>query len=288
MREYDETTLKVAERVLKRSDEIVRQRKIKVKQRISFAASGICVASILCFCILNINQSLKFNNGDDDNNPAVTSDTTTENESTAIVTTEPLGDTSELVNVTVSDTSIVTEPVSDTLNTHISDTQEKETKAETEAAFDESKSSEETVNTKKPETQVASTEKAEIITAKAPVTTKAPVITEAPVTTEAPVITEAPVTTVTEALKPTLCGDVNLDGWIDIEDSSLVNSYVNKFKGTPWADFCRTNGIDNPDQALANADAYRASDRREITSEDAKAIMGYINGDYPNLPIDSL
>ena len=34
------------------------------------------------------------------------------------------------------------------------------------------------------------------------------------------------------------------------------------------------------EQALENADTFRPSDKREITIDDAKAIMGYINGDY--------
>ncbi|WP_294754660.1 hypothetical protein [uncultured Ruminococcus sp.] len=57
MREYDETTLKVAERVLKRSDEIIsrREKRAATIKHISYALSGICAAVIINVSIWHSN-----------------------------------------------------------------------------------------------------------------------------------------------------------------------------------------------------------------------------------------
>ena len=78
MRKYDETTLKVAERVLKRSEEIVRQRQIKATKirRISYAVTGLCAAAILCFGIFKlIKYTLGRNSNPHGNYQPTTSDT---------------------------------------------------------------------------------------------------------------------------------------------------------------------------------------------------------------------
>lgn len=61
MRKYDETTLKVAERVMKRSDEIVSQRKKKAAKirHISYSVSGLCAAILVCFGVWKLNPSIK-------------------------------------------------------------------------------------------------------------------------------------------------------------------------------------------------------------------------------------
>lgn len=59
MREYDEITLRVAERVLKRSDEIVKRRQKRVTKirHISYAVSGICAAIIVCIGAFHLSLS---------------------------------------------------------------------------------------------------------------------------------------------------------------------------------------------------------------------------------------
>ena len=59
MREYDEITLKVAERVLKRSNEIVKQHQKRVTKirHISYAVSGICAAIIVCIGAFHLSLS---------------------------------------------------------------------------------------------------------------------------------------------------------------------------------------------------------------------------------------
>ena len=59
MREYDETTLKVAERVLKRSNEIVEKRKKRsaMIKKISFSVSGMCAAIITVVGIWHFSSS---------------------------------------------------------------------------------------------------------------------------------------------------------------------------------------------------------------------------------------
>lgn len=86
-----------------------------------------------------------------------------------------------------------------------------------------------------------------------------------------------------------MCGDVNGDGEVEIVDAVLVGRYVNNNEGLTWAEFCQKKGIkQDAEQALANADAFKPSDKRELTSEDQKAIIGYVNGLYPKLPINEL
>ena len=59
MREYDEITLRVAERVLKRSDEIVKRRQKRVTKirHITYAVSGICAAIIVCIGAFHLSLS---------------------------------------------------------------------------------------------------------------------------------------------------------------------------------------------------------------------------------------
>lgn len=61
MREYDETTLKVAERVFEKGDEILAQRKKRAAKirHISYTASGLCAALIVCFGVRRFTSSTK-------------------------------------------------------------------------------------------------------------------------------------------------------------------------------------------------------------------------------------
>ena len=285
MRDYDEKTAEFIEKVFARSDEILRQRQIQATDssfeqsdekpmpcerktskihHISYALPGLCAAFVLCFCIIGLSKyAKKINKDPNDNNPIVTTNTTTENNitttSTAIVTetTTTAGETTTDVNETtaaVTETSVTT------------DTSETVTKSDNE---------EEHVQEQPSEASNDNTEATENITTEAATAAR---------------VTEAPVT-ITTVAKPTLCGDVNGDGMIDIEDVGIINSYVNS-KEKNWAEIYKKNKASgsklSADQALANADAFKPSDKREITREDAKAVLGYINGDYPELPIYEL
>ncbi len=271
MRRSEETSIRIAKLIIERGDEIIRQRKIKTRNRIRFAVSGICAASIFGFCVLNINQTLKLNNGGNDNYPVVSLNTTAENNSTTEstnITTETVSDAVTSETGTVSDAATAeNEIISDTLVAPVTPAADTETRSETEEPSVESQQPEDLVITAEPEKTVSITEKAEIIA------------------------TEPPATTViTTIVVPTLCGDVNGDGIIDIEDSSIIRSYIYDYNGSSWAEYyskVRDTKI-SADQALANADTFRASDKREITIEDAKAVLGHINGLYPNLPVDEL
>ena len=248
MREYDETTLKVAERVLKRSEEIVRQRQIKATKirRISYAVTGLCAAAILCFGIFKLSKyTLGLNSNPHGNYQPTTSDTTIESKTTTASTT------------TVTETDITTS-TSTTLTTtttvstsSVTTTSEPVTTTEIDEPSDENETPEEpVVNTEEPEVS--------------------------------PAIPEVPAAPATKAVvQPTICGDVNGDGSIDIEDAGLVRDYVNNFEGVSWTEFCKKQkGIkQDPEQALANADAFKPSDKRVITIDDANAILAYINGE---------
>jgi len=302
MREYDETTLKIAERVLKRSDEIIRQRqeqanksdKTDNKQNTTYDASVVeqgqskspkirhiytalafCAGIVLC---LGLMKFIEYTNelipGDNDKNKV--SETTSETEDTT--TSATIVNEAVIVNDTsaVSSEVSVTEPVSDTLTALPSSESASEAKtvnADTDKASVTQKSVADVHvndNKEKPENTVA---EAKVVTSKPEVTTQEP-------ETEAVTI---PITTVNPDLQPTMCGDVNGDNIVDIEDAVLVRNYVNYFEGTSWVEFYKKQKDVDPkfaEQALANADAYRPSDNREITSEDAEAIMGYINGEY--------
>ena len=68
-----------------------------------------------------------------------------------------------------------------------------------------------------------------------------------------------------------------------MEDAVFITGYVNGNEKN-WAEYYNKNKAPgsklSAEQALENADTFRPSDKREITIDDAKAIMGYINGDY--------
>ena len=265
MMEYDETTLKVAERVLERSDEIVRQRQIKTTKirHISFAVSGFCAGIILCFGIFNLNQYIKESKTSLHNNfQNTTSNITVENTSTAISTTTVTETVNEITTILTS--ASTTETNTDTVTT--SDIEETAVQSQPTETTENIEEDTEIVNTEAVESVI--TEKEEIVHTEAPT----------------PQVTDA-----VTAVKPTLCGDVNGDKRIDIEDAVLIYSYVNNFEGVPWEEYWKKQGIKlDAEQALANADAYRPSDKREITSEDGDAVMGHINGEYPDLPINEL
>lgn len=61
MREYDKTTLKVAERVFEKGDEILEQRRKRaaVIRRRTYAVSGLCAAVIVCFGAWRFSSSVK-------------------------------------------------------------------------------------------------------------------------------------------------------------------------------------------------------------------------------------
>lgn len=61
MREYDETTLKVAERVFEKGDEILaqRQKRAAVIRHRTYAVSGLCAAVIVCFGAWRLSSSVK-------------------------------------------------------------------------------------------------------------------------------------------------------------------------------------------------------------------------------------
>ena len=280
MKEYDETTLKIAERVLKRSDEIIEQRKTKSSKRDSkrsedvvtqsetryskihhftYALPGICAAVVLCFCILGLSKYAKnLNNGGNDSYPITTSNTIIVSSSTTTSTSIVTETTTTVAETTaiVTETSVTS---SDTVTT----TDIEDDPVQDQSSEDSNDITEETEN----------------------------IIPQDVITTTTAKTTTPTVTTPVNIVKPTLCGDANGDNMVDIEDAVLVRGYVNS-GGKNWAEYYKNNKAPgskiSADQALANADAYRASEKREITSEDADAIMGYINGDYPYLPIDEL
>lgn len=255
MREYDETTLKVAERVLKRSEEIVRQRQIRTTKirHISYAVTGLCAAAILCFGILNFSKFTQgFNPDPHGNYQNTTSDTTIESKTTVTSTTTVTG------TETSTSTTFITTTTATTTSDIVTTTDIEETYDENEVLDD----------------PIENTEEHEDV----------PIV---------PVTPEEPTVPATKAVvQPTLCGDVNGDKLIDIEDPSIIIYYVNNKNKITWAECYKNNKASNSklsaEQALANADAFKASDKREITREDAEAILGYINGKYPELPINEL
>lgn len=286
MRDYDEKTMEFIERVFERSDEILRQRQIQATEsafeqsdeehmpreskiskihRISHAILGLCSAVVIGLCILTISRySIEPNKDPDNIYPNATSDTTSEKNGTAISTTNV---TENITITTMADTStVVTEALitNDTLDTAV-------TTSENEEPSEQIEPSEEPIDIIE-HTEITTTE-----TVTQTATTK-PVQTEPP-TTAKPVV------------KPTLCGDVNGDGTVDIEDAVIIINYVNKKDEITWAEHYKKNKASDSklsaEQALANADTFKPSDKREITSEDAEAIMGYINGKH-NLPTNEL
>ena len=266
MREYDETTLKVAERVIKRSDEIIRKRKIQATRRrhISYAVSGVCAAGVICFCILNISKNSKKPDTDlHGNNNTTSSESTLEYTSTA-TNTNTETETETVTTTTVTESSVTSE------------TTDTATTSEAEETTDQTSESETTNHTTEPTTTAHTTEPRKSTTTTT-TTTKKEVITEA--------------ATEISILQPTECGDVDGDGLVEIIDAVLIRNYLNDYKkyGKTWTEFYQNQTVVKPgfaDQALANADAFRPSNKREITEDDARAIEGRAKGLYPDLPIN--
>ena len=79
MREYDKTTLKVAERIFEKGDEILEQRKKKAAKirHISYAASGLCAALIVGFGAWKLQPSLKKLSDSFKEQPVITSSVST-------------------------------------------------------------------------------------------------------------------------------------------------------------------------------------------------------------------
>ena len=91
MREYDKMTLKVAERIFEKGDEILEQRQKKAAKirHISYAVSGLCAVLIVCFGVWKILPSLKKpDNSFNGSNIVITTEASTATETTASVTTE--------------------------------------------------------------------------------------------------------------------------------------------------------------------------------------------------------
>lgn len=273
MKSYDDKTSEFIERVFERSDEILRQSQMQANEnafeqvdekpmpcerkpskilRFSYAIPGLC-AAVIVLCVLSINKlSIEPNKDPDITIHDTTSVTTIESKTTVTSTTI----------VTENNTSTST---SSTTTTAVTTTSEPATTTDIEEKSDENEGLDDPIE---------NTEEHEDV----------PIV---------PVIPEEPtVSTTKAAVQPTLCGDVNGDKSIDIEDASIIIYYVNNKDSTTWAECYKKNKASNSkltaEQALANADAFKASDKREITREDAEAIFGHINGVYPNLPINEL
>jgi hypothetical protein len=88
MREYDKTTLKIAERVFEKGDEILAMRKKRAaKIRLAtYTASGLCAAVIVCFGVWHFSSSSK-KPYENDNIITSTQTTTQACETTSAVTT---------------------------------------------------------------------------------------------------------------------------------------------------------------------------------------------------------
>ena len=256
MREYDETTLKVAERVLRRSDEIVRKRTIRTNKirHATYAVSGFCAGILLCFGLVNLTKMSKEPGSSHEESYSNTSTNITIDNTTSVSTTamtETTDTTSSLSETTEAETSAET-----TIST---DTEETDAVTEIEENTEESHD---------PEEQVVNEENNEVVVPEE----------------VTPAVTEKPT-----VLKASLCGDVNDDGLIDIEDAVFIMNYVNYADGMSWVEFYKKSKYDPnfAEQALANADMFRPSDKREITKEDAEAIYGYLNGEN-QLPTNDL
>ncbi len=94
MREYDKTTLKIAERVFEKGDEILAQRKKRAAKirHITYAASGLCAAVIVCFGVWHFSSSSK--KPYENNNIIVSTQTAAQTyETTSAATTASAGET---------------------------------------------------------------------------------------------------------------------------------------------------------------------------------------------------
>lgn len=91
MREYDKKTLKIAERIFEKGDEILEQRQKKAAKirHISYAVSGLCAVLIVCFGVWKILPSInKPDNSFDDSDTVITTEAPTDTVTTAAATTE--------------------------------------------------------------------------------------------------------------------------------------------------------------------------------------------------------
>ena len=91
MREYDKKTLKIAERIFEKGDEMLDQRQKKAAKirHISYAVSGLCAVLIVCFGVWKILPSInKPDNSFDDSNTVITTETPTDTVTTAAPTAE--------------------------------------------------------------------------------------------------------------------------------------------------------------------------------------------------------
>ena len=137
MREYDETTLKVAERVLKRSNEIVEKRKKRsaMIKKISFSVSGMCAAVIIGIGVWHNNNIKNAIHHDD---PSVITEisqtTTTENPSSTAVNTTKVEDITETTISVTTQTETIT-------NTTYTKKTDKSTSASTISTISDSNSS---------------------------------------------------------------------------------------------------------------------------------------------------
>ena len=281
--EYDEATLNAAERP--------HQAVSGWRRIVTYAVSGICASAVLGLGIFGYIRSSKAPDPIlPDDSQGTTAAVAIEDETSAASTTiatDIVSSTTVSSETTAADTDTTTAPDTTTVpetepaSEESTAAQDQPTEAsvaptdntpDTPAAPD---AEEPAVQEQQPEQPAAATTRA------AAATTRAAAVTTKAVTTQA--ATAKPV------VQPTNCGDVNGDKKIDIEDFILVNDYVNKYSDMTWAEYCKEINLDfNADQSLANADTFRASDKREITKEDGTAIMGHINGEYPDLPINKL
>lgn len=114
MREYDETTLKVAERVFEKGDEILAQRKKRAAKirHISYTASGLCAALIVCFGVWRFTSSSKKPNLNDniiaatETTSAAVIETTAANTAAATASAKTAESTSAVTNTTSAKTSV--------------------------------------------------------------------------------------------------------------------------------------------------------------------------------------
>lgn len=281
--EYDEATLNAAERP---HQPVSGWRRI-----VTYAVSGICASAVLGLGIFGYIRSSKAPDPIlPDESQGTTAAAAIEDETSAASTTiatDIVSSTTFSSETTAADTDTTTAPDTTTVP-ETEPASEESTAAQdqpTEASVDPTENTPDTVVTpvddepavqeQQPEQPVAATTRA------AAATTRAAAVTTKAVTTQA--ATAKPV------VQPTLCGDVNGDTLVDIDDFIIVNDYVVKYNNLTWAEYCKKINLAlNADQALANADTFKASDKREITEEDGTAIMGRINGKYPDLPINEL
>ena len=111
MREYDEMTLKVAERVLKRSNEIIRQRERHSAfiKRLSFSASGLCAALVIGVTVWHMSESAPtLNNETDDTDIVISTETTSENNTVTTTSITTAAKTTSIHKTTVSTESTKT------------------------------------------------------------------------------------------------------------------------------------------------------------------------------------